>query len=159
MTTMKRQKRVVGDVVEIALGEGFHAYGITLREATYGFYDLRVNHRPSIDQIMTRPVLFRLAVMDSAVKNGRWTIIGHAKLSPELEILPPKFIQDAVRRDQFSIYENGKTRPARMEECYGLLRASVWSPEHVEERINDHLAGRVNRWELQDRLPQTPLVQ
>jgi len=97
--------------------------------------------------------------MDSAVKKGRWVVIGHVGLSPELEVLPPKFIQDPIKKDQFSIYENGKTRPASREECFGLSRASGWSPEHVEERLNGHFAGRVNKWELQDRLPQTSLLQ
>lgn len=153
MTTAKRQKRVIGDIVEIPLQDGFNAYGVTLGEATYAFYDLHAKNRQNLELIVGRPILFRVAVMDSAVKKGKWLIIGRTELTPELSKLPPKFIQDSIREDQFSIYENGKIRPASREECVGLFRASVWSPEHVEERISDHFAGRTNRWELQDRLP------
>jgi hypothetical protein len=159
MTTTKRQKRVVGDVIEIPIADGFYAYAITLSEATYGFYDLRVKKRPSLALITSCTILFRVAVMDSAVTKGRWVVVGHSKLSPEQEVLPPKFIQDPIKKDQFSIYENGKIRPASRDECFGLSRASVWSPEHVEERLNDHFAGRINKWELQDRLPPTSLIQ
>ena len=155
----KRQKRLVGDVVEIPLSDGFKAYAITLDDATYAFYDLRVKERPELQEIISCPILFRVAAMSSAVKRGRWIVIGHSKLTPELQVLPPKFIQDPIKKDQFRIYENGEIRPATREECVGLLRASVWSPEHVEERIDDHFAGRINKWELEDRFPPTPLLQ
>jgi hypothetical protein len=112
-----------------------------------------------MERIIRSRVLFLVAVMDSAVKTGKWVVVGHSNLPPELATLPPKFIQDAIRKDQFSIYENGKTRLATREECVGLSRASIWSAEHVEERIVDHFAGRPNKWELRDRLPLTSTVQ
>ena len=37
-------------------------------------------------------------------------------------------------------------RLAIAEECVGLERAAVWEPEHVEDRLRDHFAGRSNRW-------------
>ena len=73
-------------------------------------------------------------------------VVGNGPLENELRTPPPRFIQDALRPDQFRIYENGKIRSATKEECLGLEREAVWDPEHVEERIRDHYAGRKNRW-------------
>lgn len=41
----KRQRRVVGDIVEILLPDGFYGYAITLEEATYAIYDLHPKTR------------------------------------------------------------------------------------------------------------------
>jgi hypothetical protein len=32
----------------------------------------------------------------------------------------------------------------------------VWEPEHVEERIRDHYAGRANRWAESLRIQEPP---
>jgi hypothetical protein len=92
----KRQRRVAGDIVEILLPDGFYGYALTLEEATYAIYDLHSKTRQRPPEIVSQPILFRVAVMDQAVKKGRWLIIGHATLTPELSVLPPKFIQDPI---------------------------------------------------------------
>ena len=37
-------------------------------------------------------ILFRIAVMNHAVKTGRWPVIGHEPLKGEMLILPSKFM-------------------------------------------------------------------
>jgi Immunity protein 26 len=142
----KRHKRRVGDVVEIDLGDGFHAYARILNEASFAVYDCRCDTELPLAEILKRPVLFRLAVMDWAVKKGRWKVIGGSPLEGCFSILPPKFIQDPIDKDRFSIYEHGLIRPASREECAGIERTAVWDPSHVEDRIRDHFAGRSNKW-------------
>ena len=92
-----------------------------------------------------RPILFYVAVMNRAIKEKRWTVEGHSPLEEGLQS-PPRFIQDALNKKKFEIYEHGRIRPATRQECLGLEREAVWEPEHVEDRIRDHYAGRPNKW-------------
>ena len=64
--------------------------------------------------------------MDHAVKRGRWKIVGNLPLEENLQKPAPKFMQDRLRPDSFSIYEGGQIRPASKEECVGLERSAVW---------------------------------
>ena len=142
----KKQKRVVGDIVRIDLGDGFHAYARVLDGALFAFYDCRVKEELPIDRIVRCPILFQISVMNYAIKQGRWKVIGHVTLEDSLKNPPPRFIQDPLRPESFSIYEKGKIRPATKEEAIGLECAAVWDPEHVEDRLRDHYAGRKNKW-------------
>ena len=78
-----------------------------LEEALFAFYNARVSKELPADRIIALPVLFQVGVMDHAVKRGRWVIVGHVPLDSSLLNPPPRFIQDAIRKDQFSIYEKG----------------------------------------------------
>jgi len=146
MTIKKRQIRNLGDIVKIDLEDGFHAYARVLEEAMFAFYDCRTKEDLGIEQVAAAPVLFQIAVMDHAVKRGRWPVVGHLPLDSKLAAPPPRFIQDVNRPDSFSIYQHGIIHPATKEECRGLERAAVWDPTHVEDRLRDHYAGRKNKW-------------
>ena len=141
---MKRQRRRAGDVVRIDLGAGFHTYARVLPGASFAFYDCRLVGEAPLPEILVSRILFRIAVMNHAVKTGRWPVIGHEPLKGAMLILPPKFSQDPIDKTIFSIYENGVITPAAREQCRGLERASVWEPEHVEDRLRAHYAGNVN---------------
>jgi hypothetical protein len=143
---MKRKKRTVDDIVRVELDDGTHTYARVLPEATFAFYDCRTKQELPPDQIILRPILFKIAVMNHAVTKGRWLVIGHAPVDEALATLPCKFIQDPINPAVFSIYENGNIRAASRAECLGLERAAVWEPEHVEDRLRDHYAGRPNIW-------------
>lgn len=137
-------KRTVGDVVQVPLEDGTHTYARVLRSASYAFYDSRVTEEVPIDQIAQRPILFIVAVMDYAVREGRWPIVGHIASDDGL-VPPPTFIQDPLDSNSFSIYEHGQIRKATRKECTRLERTAVWEPEQVEDRLRDHYAGRKNR--------------
>ena len=144
-TRTKAPKRVVGDIVKIPLGDGWHSYARVLPEASYAFYDTRVNGDDTFEEIIARPILFFAAVMGYAIKKSRWPIVGHVPSEDQLKA-PPRFIQDALNKDRFEVYEDGKIRPSTRAECAGLECAAVWDPEHVEDRLRDHYAGRKNKW-------------
>jgi len=144
-TRTKAPKRVVGDIVKIPLGDGWHSYARVLPEASYAFYDSRVNGDDPVEEIIARPILFFAAVMGYAIKKSRWPIVGHVPSEDQLKA-PPRFIQDALNKDRFEVYEDGKIRPSTRAECAGLECAAVWDPEHVEDRLRDHYAGRKNKW-------------
>jgi hypothetical protein len=139
----KRKKRIVGDVLKILLGDGTHVYACVLPDASYAFYDSRGTEEMAVELIANRPILFIVAVMDYAIKEGRWPVVGHISFDDE-PVLPPKFIQDPVDKARFSLYENGVIKPATRQECIGLERAAVWEPEHVEDRLRNYYAGRKN---------------
>jgi hypothetical protein len=139
----KSQKRRIGDIVKIPLGDGTHTYARVLPEASFAFYDSRGTEELEINRIVDLPILFFTAVMNHAIKSGRWKVVGHISRDDGLRA-PPQFIQDPLDKRSFSIYEDGKIRPATRQECVGLECAAVWEPEHVEVRLRDHYAGRKN---------------
>lgn len=142
---MKSTRRIVGDIVKIPLGDGTHTYARVLPEATFAFYDSHVAEDLAAEEVVKKTILFFVAVMHHAVKKGRWPIVGHIPMDESLQS-PPKFIQDALDKNKFEIYAHGRSRPATQQECIGLERAAVWEPEHVEDRLRDHYAGRKNKW-------------
>jgi hypothetical protein len=142
----KRQRRREGDVVKISLGEGLHSYARVLPHAVLAFYDCFTHEELPLDRILSCPVLFKVPVMDSAVKSGRWPVVGSAPLEPELLKPPAYFMQDALHPDRFSISVDGVERPATREEAHGLERLAGWSAEHIEDRLRDAHAGRPNKW-------------
>jgi hypothetical protein len=147
-----RQRRTVGAVLKVPLGDGSHAYAWTLPEADFAFFDLRARAEVPVEEVVQRSVAFRVAVHKSAWTTGRWLRVGKAPLPPELAAAQPTFIQDPLN-GQLSIYLNGTIRPATRAECVGLECCAVWDPEHVEDRLRDHFAGVPNQWVQDLTLP------
>jgi hypothetical protein len=95
-------------------------------------------------------VLFRIWVHNDAVKKGIWKVVGHEPLAVEDAAEPLFYKQDAIT-GALSLYHSlfantGWERPASTTECDGLECAAVWDPEHVEDQLRDHYAGRPNKW-------------
>lgn len=150
---MKKQVYKVGGVYEIPLGDGLLGYTRVLMSPTMAFYDLMVMETPSIESIVTCPVIFKIFVMRNAVTSGRWQLKGVIPLEEELKEPTTFFKQDALRSDLFFLYRDGQDIPVSKAQCQGLERAAVWSPEHVEDRLRDYFSGRPNRWVELLRLP------
>jgi hypothetical protein len=54
---------------------------------------------------------------------------------------------DVLDPDHYQIIDDeGNIRDATREETEGLEPAAVWEPEHIADRLEDHYAGRPNRW-------------
>jgi hypothetical protein len=140
-----RQRFTVGAIVRVPLDDRWHAYAWMVPEVDFAFFDLRANKELAIEEIVTHPIAFRVGVHKSAWATGRWHKVGKSEPPAEVLAPPPTFIEDPLT-GRFSIYLNGKIRPANREECVGLDRCAVWSPEHVEDRLRDHFAGVPNKW-------------
>jgi hypothetical protein len=133
----------IDDIVKVPLGDDTH-YARVLSGASYAFYDSRTTEELSADEIASMPILFFAAVMKST--NRRWAKIGHISVGSAL-VPPPTFIQDALKKESFSLYwSSGDITTTTKEECLDLERAAVWEPEHIEDRLRDHYAGRPNKW-------------
>ena len=140
-----RQRRVVGAVVKIPIEGRHHGYAWTLPEVDVAVFDFQTDADLPAVEVVRHPVAFRVAVNNSAFSSGRWPRVG--KVTPPAVVLAPvpTFIQDPIS-GRFSIYVFGAVRPATRAECVGLERAAVWAPDHIEDRLRDHLAGRANVW-------------
>lgn len=142
----KRQQRTIGAIVKISLGDDYHTYAQILPEADCAVFDARTKVKLPIPEVVSRGVLFRVAACKHAFTQGGWPKVGVAPLRDEFTRPVPKFMQDALRPTDFSIYLGGVIRPASRSECVGLECAAVWEPEHIEQRIRDHYAGVPNVW-------------
>ena len=114
------------------------------------FFDGVQTSEPLVVAVAQMPVLFRLWVMDYAITTGVWPVVGYQQLSAENAEEPFFYKQDAISGRLFlyhsSFADTGYERPASLSECQGLERAAVWDPDHVVDRLRDHLAGRPNKW-------------
>jgi len=148
----KRQKRKLGKIVKIELGEGKAALGLVLAEPLVAFFDKQFNSAEATPESFSDlKVAFTLMVMSHAITSGRWLVIGDIDVPDTLKIAP-KFCKEDLASGELSIYQEVPElaphyeRPAKPDECNGLEAAAVWEPQHVEDRLRDHFAGVANKW-------------
>lgn len=142
------RKQKLGDIVRIDIGNGKHFHAVALTNPLFAFFDgVSEGDEPGKD-VRHRPVLFKLWVMDSAAKSGRWPIVG--QLDPLMVSALDStvfFNQDRIsgRISAYDAITNAQS-PISFEEADRLEAAAVWSPEHVEDRLRDHINGTSNKW-------------
>lgn len=150
-----RKSRAPGRVVRIDLGDGHCAYGRQLLGPTVEFY-LRqgvVGETVDLLDLVESQVAFTVWVMDYAFKrNGAWDLLDVVELTDEEEKRVHRWAKKDRISGALSIYWSDRwsgTRgeePASREDLEGLEVAAVWDPEHIEDRLRDHFAGRPNKW-------------
>lgn len=144
---MSKQRIIKGSIHEINIGNEYFIYTQVLGNASYAFFDLKVKDPlTDLKVLESAPILFIIAVYDSAVKDGHWLKVGKLPIRDELTHLPMKFIQDSLNLSNFDLYNpnTGEITPTTKEECLGLECAAVWAANHVEDRIRDHYNGVPN---------------
>ena len=134
-----------GNLFEVDLSDDGFAYGMVIDFPLAAFFDRRFTERPSIADTLSCATAFRIWIMRSCLKRTGWPVIGFAPI-PEALSEPPTFYKFDTVSHRFSKYRSPLETPATREECLGLESASVWSAVHVESRLNDHFAGRPNKW-------------
>lgn len=146
---MAAQKILVGSTIQIDLSNAVVCYGQVVSKAEIAFFNYfgKPKSAEAMSEIYSRPVLFVISVMNSAIKSGRWPVVDRTELSEELKRPRNYFIQDKITK-QISIYksDDGSMRPAGIAEIDGLECAAVWDAEHVEDRLRDHHMGQKNVW-------------
>ncbi|WP_373276479.1 Imm26 family immunity protein [Sphingomonas kyungheensis] len=143
-------RRREGDLLKIDLGGGHQSYAQVAAGPLMIFFERASADDLAPEDVSRLPVLFRLWVANHAVTHGRWPVIGRVPLNPESRVEPFFYKQD-VMTGRLSLYHSTFAAPnweraATYAECAGLEAAAVWEPEHVEDRLRDHFAGRPNKW-------------
>lgn len=141
----KKVKWIVGDIIKIELKNNDYCFGRVLDNPLIAFYDLKVKQLPSEEEILQKPILFKICVMNYAVTSGAWEVIGHMPLEKNLEEPVTFFMQDIISKKTY-FYLNSEKTPATLEQCEKLERMAVWDPKHVEDRLRDHYLGVPNKW-------------
>ena len=109
-------------------------------------FDLVTHSEIPPEGVGAYPVAFRVWIHKSAFNLGRWAKVDKSPIRPELAQLVPRFSQDRIRPTEFFIWIGPDCRPATFTECENLECAAVWDPEHVEDRVRDHISGVSNKW-------------
>lgn len=145
---IKRQRRTIGSVLEIDLGNGFYNYA-QIGIADIMFYNIYSKGKlKDITILQEKEPLFFLSIYDYVITKGEWLKVGKLPIKDEHKVVPYKFMQDALNPNRFDLYNpnTGEITVTTKEQCEGLERSSVWEAEHVKSRIIDHFEGRPNIW-------------
>jgi hypothetical protein len=78
MARGRKQRR--GDVVRIDIGNGKHFHAVALTHSLFAFLDGVFEREEPVEAMRDRAVIFKLWVMDSAAKSGRWPVVGKVDL-------------------------------------------------------------------------------
>ena len=141
-------------MVRIPLGEGVVGWGRQLRGGSVRveFYDRFDAEQVDGREVVDSEVAFTVAVMDRAFRpTSNWTLLDVVPLSQQEEAEVYRSFKQEPLGGALSIYWEkpdgswGEDKATRAE-CVGLERSAVWDPEHVEDRLRDHRAGRPNKW-------------
>ena len=156
MTFASKVRRREGDSLKIDLGDGRHSFAQVAAEPLIIFFE-GASTDDLAEDVSSLPVLFRLWVSNHAVTSGRWPVIRRGTLSSANRAEPFFYKQDAIT-GRLALYHStfaatDYERAANLNDCAGLEAAAVWKPEHVEDRLRDHFAGRPNRWLESLRIP------
>ena len=145
---MAKARWAKGGVFKIPLDDGMYGYGIMLESPVCGFFDFKTSEDISdLSCLMQYEIMFKICVMKHAITQGRWLKVGKFPLMDSSTYEIPYFVNvDHMSGKIYRHHISGKEEISTKEACLGLECAAVWEPEHVEERLNDHFAGRPNIW-------------
>lgn len=140
----KRQRRVVGSVMEIHVNNEYYVYAQSYPYEAEIIFDYRTTEPlKDLNVLLTTKELFRVLVFTSVISKGHWKKVG--KLPLRHDLLPPKdlCVYHPYDKVKYEIYNKitHKMRPANKEECIGLEPFMAWGFKSIEDRIRDHYNG------------------
>jgi hypothetical protein len=144
----KKTRRVVGDIVAVPMGDGRFGLAWVLAEPLMAFLEYVAQSADAVAAVEPwgKPVAFRVWVMNRAVTDGLWPVVAHNEVPAQLATPPLFFKQDPLSGALSTTRGGFEEWPASPDEVRGLERAAVWTPKQVVERLEDHFAGRPNKW-------------
>jgi len=137
-------KENVGDFVKVIFDDNLHTYARIINRGFLAFYDFKTNKEADINEIVSKPILFKIVVTSDAVETGRWTVIGNMPLEANLKEVPMTYVEEIGYPGTYTIFHELDSRRATKEECKNLEYATIWTPDFVEERLRDYYSGRPN---------------
>ncbi len=140
---VKRQRRILGGILKIDLGDGTFSFARVCREPLIAFYDIRSSVVLPHEYILKRKILFRIGIYNYSITHGIWELIGKAPLEESLKEKPQFYRYDPlVGKYYFYVDGTNNDIPTTWEECNSFECASVWEPGAVEQRLRDYFDGR-----------------
>lgn len=143
-------RRRPGSFVAIPISDVLYGYARIL-DKLMAFYSLNSEKIEDVDSVINSPIAFIAPVQFSAVKDGRWPIIGHRPLE-ERFTKDVKFFRVNPSGNGFLIYVSKPKPPHAYEEyeadvsdCVGLDPLIAWDPNSIEDRLRDYVNGRENQ--------------
>lgn len=140
----KRPKAELGDVFEVHLGDGHFAFGVVAAGNDHAFFDLRSQHPPSLEQIVSKRVIFRVPVAQDVFSSGRWKILGNVTLKGALSE-PAAYRNQPIGSNEVFLYRSGRFTPATVAEVRDLEPLAVWFDQHIVSRLNNYFAKQPNQ--------------
>jgi len=141
----------IGDIIAIDVGRFNRFYAQVLQKPLYRFFD-HIELDAKIDSIIKSNEIFRVWVIDDAIKRPNWHIVGNANLDKNALSSPWFHRKDKISgtiykyRSSPDLSAGYEEIECSLEEASKLEAAAVWSGNHIEERLQDWLAGKENRW-------------
>jgi hypothetical protein len=143
----KQRKPEPAAVYAIPLLDGRFAFGQVAAGLDMAFFDhaAPAEHAESlgVDEIIAKPVAFRVPIAMDAPSEGKWLLLGSAPLRGALAHAA-KYKHKPVGAKQANLYSEGKSLPATDEGTAGLEVLATWFSMHIAQRLEDHFAGRPN---------------
>lgn len=133
-----------GTFVEIPLPNGCFGVGRVLKDPLMCFYHAEFDVIPDMTDVVNKAIAFAVWVHRSALNKKGWRKIGFLELDGT-EPDPFFFRQDAISKKLY-LHKHGNERLATLKEVDGLERAAVWDKHHIEDRLDDVICGREQRW-------------
>lgn len=133
-------------MIEIPLDCGKLCFAQVVAFPLIVFFDLRVEARPSLREILDSNVAFSLWVAKSALVDQAWTVIGRSPIPETVDRRPAFFKLDRISGKYFLTYSGEEEIPVSAAQLADVECAAVWELEHLLDRLQDHFAGRPNRW-------------
>lgn len=140
ISKIKKQRLVVGSIVEINIDNEYYTYAQILNKGVYAFFDYRVEESlQDLSVLLNKPTLFMVGVYDYIIKNNIWKIVGKIPIREDFRNLPLMYIYDSIT-EKYSIYDSntGSITLTTRDKAIGLERAAVWAENHIEDRIRDY---------------------
>lgn len=140
---MKGARR--GAIYKITLGTK-HSYAVALHPPLFAFFDVLTDVEMSPSEIEEKELLFSVWVMAYAVRKGGWVKVG---FTDKFDATPEaRFFKQDLISGRLTAYRDadGHESPIDFDTAAKMEAAAVWDPEHIEDRLRDHFAGRPNKW-------------
>lgn len=139
-----------GSLYAIKLEDGSYAYGQVCKGLDFAFFDLKSPKLLPVDDILDRPVAFRIPVARGEPSRAGWTCVGVGPLQGS-RATEAAYRHSPVGSKDVFLYRAGESRQASDSEVENLEVWAIWFAPQIEQRLADHFAGRTNLFVAQLR--------
>lgn len=127
----------VGDIFAIRINAKMYSYGqvVTQGETDDSMivYDITSEKHPTLEEIISRPIIFFINTMDMYIENGNWAIIGNAKVPKDLKF--PKYIVETLSGYKVVSHTDEILGKANESQIRDLKFFTSYSPIVLEDAV------------------------